>query len=263
MKVEQRIGRIDRIGQNYPVIRVVNLAYKDTVEADVYFSLGQRINLFQGIVGKLQPILSRLPREFEQVTLERPEQREAARQRLLAEVDRMAREANEAAFDIDEVAAELPELPATPTPSLTLPELDRALNRADLQPPGMEWQPLDAGSYAARLPGMPQAIRVTTSAEVFDDHFESHQLLSPGGELFDAVAESMAPVDGEAAVASGHVWLIEPIGSRPASEVAVLTTQGQKSVATLGELLDGLERLGDAGRPNISAWPGANARALA
>jgi hypothetical protein len=58
MKVEQRVGRIDRIGQKYPVIRVINLAYKDTVEADVYFSLGQRINLFHGIVGKLQPSCS-------------------------------------------------------------------------------------------------------------------------------------------------------------------------------------------------------------
>ena len=60
MKVEQRIGRIDRIGQKYPKIRVVNLAYQDTVEADVYFALGQRINLFEGLVGRLQPILSRL-----------------------------------------------------------------------------------------------------------------------------------------------------------------------------------------------------------
>jgi superfamily II DNA/RNA helicase len=46
MKVEQRIGRVDRIGQKYPVIRVVNFAYEDTVEADVYFALGRRINLF-------------------------------------------------------------------------------------------------------------------------------------------------------------------------------------------------------------------------
>jgi hypothetical protein len=64
MKVEQRIGRIHRIGQRSPVIRVVNFANEDTVEADVYFALGRRINLFQGIVGKLHPILSRLSREI-------------------------------------------------------------------------------------------------------------------------------------------------------------------------------------------------------
>ena len=64
MKVEQRIGRIDRIGQKFPKIRVINLAYRETVEADVYFALGHRINLFEGLVGRLQPILSSLPRKI-------------------------------------------------------------------------------------------------------------------------------------------------------------------------------------------------------
>jgi superfamily II DNA/RNA helicase len=33
MKIEQRIGRIDRLGQERPVIRVLNFAYKDSVNA--------------------------------------------------------------------------------------------------------------------------------------------------------------------------------------------------------------------------------------
>ena len=37
----------------------------------MYFKVGQRINLFQGIVGKLQPILSRLPKKLEEYALER------------------------------------------------------------------------------------------------------------------------------------------------------------------------------------------------
>jgi len=36
MKVEQRIGRIDRLGQRFSEIRIVNLHYTATVEADVY-----------------------------------------------------------------------------------------------------------------------------------------------------------------------------------------------------------------------------------
>jgi SNF2 family DNA or RNA helicase len=43
MKVEQRIGRIDRLGQQHESIRIINLHYSDTVEADVYTALGQRI----------------------------------------------------------------------------------------------------------------------------------------------------------------------------------------------------------------------------
>ena len=116
MKVEQRIGRIDRIGQRYPTIRVVNLAYQDTVEADVYFALGQRINLFEGLVGRLQPILSRLPKQFEEVVLEKKENREAARHRLMSDVEKTAREGTQATVDIDEVAADALEMPELPRP---------------------------------------------------------------------------------------------------------------------------------------------------
>ena len=61
MRVEQRIGRIDRLGQRYSNIRVVNLHYANTGAADVYRALRQRIGLFEQVVGKLQPILARLP----------------------------------------------------------------------------------------------------------------------------------------------------------------------------------------------------------
>src|SRR5690606_30628250 len=86
MKVEQRIGRIDRIGQKYPKVRIVNLAYADTVEADVYFTLRGRIGLFENVVGKLQPILSRLPREFEAAVLGRAAGRPQAKDEALSHV---------------------------------------------------------------------------------------------------------------------------------------------------------------------------------
>ena len=57
MKVEQRIGRIDRIGQRRPEVRVRHFMYSGTVEADVYAALGDRIDWFETVVGDLQPIL--------------------------------------------------------------------------------------------------------------------------------------------------------------------------------------------------------------
>ena len=57
MKVEQRIGRIDRIGQRRPEVRVRHFMYEGTVEADVYAALGDRIDWFETVVGDLQPIL--------------------------------------------------------------------------------------------------------------------------------------------------------------------------------------------------------------
>ena len=209
MKVEQRIGRIDRIGQKYQVIRVLNLAYNDTVEADVYFALGRRINLFEGLVGRLQPILSRLPKQFEQVALEKTENRDAARQRLRAELEQTARDAEHGALDIDEVAADALEMPTLPAPGLTLVELDEALNRPGILPPGVEWRRLDAGSYALRLPGMQDDVRVTTQAEVFDDHFESHEFLTPGGRLFEQLASECLTADepGEQPT-EGRAWML-------------------------------------------------------
>lgn len=51
MRVEQRIGRIDRLGQRFSDIRIVNLHYEDTVEADVYRALRSRISVFESVVG--------------------------------------------------------------------------------------------------------------------------------------------------------------------------------------------------------------------
>jgi len=64
MRVEQRIGRIDRLGQKYSDIQIVNLHYEGTIEKDVYGALGKRIGLFQSVIGKLQPILSQLPKRI-------------------------------------------------------------------------------------------------------------------------------------------------------------------------------------------------------
>lgn len=59
MRVEQRIGRIHRIGQKRDVY-VFNMALKDTVEEYVLERLYNKIDLFQQTVGKLSSILSRL-----------------------------------------------------------------------------------------------------------------------------------------------------------------------------------------------------------
>jgi ERCC4-related helicase len=76
MRVEQRIGRIDRLGQAHETIQIANLHYDDTVETDVYVALRQRIGLFEAIVGRLQPILATVPGALATVALSRAEERE-------------------------------------------------------------------------------------------------------------------------------------------------------------------------------------------
>ena len=69
MRVEQRIGRLDRIGQVYPTVRIYNFYYDGTVEAKVYKKLRDRIDTFQNIVGNLQPILAKVPTFIEQAVM--------------------------------------------------------------------------------------------------------------------------------------------------------------------------------------------------
>jgi hypothetical protein len=69
MRVEQRIGRIDRIGQSYETVRIHNFYYDGTVEAKVYRKLRDRINAFETVVGNLQPILAAVPTFLEQAVM--------------------------------------------------------------------------------------------------------------------------------------------------------------------------------------------------
>src|SRR5690606_4846108 len=75
MRVEQRIGRIDRIGQKYEEVWVRNYFYQDTVEARVYQRLSDRIDWFEHVVGALQPILHRVGRTIQELALLRPTER--------------------------------------------------------------------------------------------------------------------------------------------------------------------------------------------
>lgn len=63
MKIEQRIGRIDRIGQKYSDIYVMNLCYLGSVEETVYGRLLERLQSANLVVGPQQ--ISLLPVEME------------------------------------------------------------------------------------------------------------------------------------------------------------------------------------------------------
>ena len=65
MRVEQRIGRIDRLGQQAPKINVWNLFYENTIDARIYYRLFKRLRIFEGALGSLEPILGKMIRELE------------------------------------------------------------------------------------------------------------------------------------------------------------------------------------------------------
>ena len=184
MKVEQRIGRIDRIGQAHDKIQVINLVYADTVEADVYFALSDRIGIFNGVVGKLQPILSQLPKEFEASIFGNREQREKSRHQAISNVHALVERAEQDGFDIDEVSDADLLAPAFPEPPLKAAHIEAVLKREELLPPGTECHELEPHTFAIRLPGQKESARITADPAIFDDYFESHQFMVPDSPLF-------------------------------------------------------------------------------
>ena len=69
MRVEQRIGRIDRIGASYREIQVTNYFYADTVEQRVYEGIAGDYSDFTDIVGNAQPVLGTIEKTIEQLAL--------------------------------------------------------------------------------------------------------------------------------------------------------------------------------------------------
>jgi hypothetical protein len=68
MKIEQRIGRLDRIGQHADKIKIWNLCYEGTIDNRIYHRLLERLNIFVRALGGLDVMLgqeiSRLTHEL-------------------------------------------------------------------------------------------------------------------------------------------------------------------------------------------------------
>jgi len=67
MRVEQRIGRIDRYGQESETVAIVNLVTPATVDADIYERCLWRIGVFHHAVGGSEEILGEITREIHDI----------------------------------------------------------------------------------------------------------------------------------------------------------------------------------------------------
>src|SRR5262249_49925966 len=94
MRIEQRIGRLDRIGQKNPVL-IYNLFCEGTVEERVIEVLEKRIGLFEESVGSLDPILGEIERDIERLVLSHAAGFDAEFQHYEVALERRVREARE------------------------------------------------------------------------------------------------------------------------------------------------------------------------
>jgi len=94
MEVEQRIGRIDRIGQIEEKIAVLNFHTPGTIETDIIERVMQRIGVFEHAIGELEPILDSRWRGVQDVLFDfslSTEQREHRSRELVMAIEEQAR----------------------------------------------------------------------------------------------------------------------------------------------------------------------------
>ena len=98
MRVEQRIGRIDRKGQKSESVAIINLITPDTVDADIYERCLLRIGVFEKALGGSEEILGEITKEIrdiaENYTLS-AEERQAKLQQLSDNKIRLIQEQEE------------------------------------------------------------------------------------------------------------------------------------------------------------------------
>ncbi|WP_457559470.1 helicase-related protein [Candidatus Harpocratesius sp.] len=72
MRLEQRIGRLDRIGQTKDIL-IYNFYIADTVESSIVTAIIDRIHLFEESIGSLEPILGSIEKQITDLVLREDE----------------------------------------------------------------------------------------------------------------------------------------------------------------------------------------------
>lgn len=70
MRIEQRIGRIDRRGQRSEAVNIYNVITEGTVDADIYYRCLMRIGVFENSIGECEEILGEIGSQIEKIVVD-------------------------------------------------------------------------------------------------------------------------------------------------------------------------------------------------
>jgi hypothetical protein len=191
MRVEQRIGRIDRIGQIYPRVWIRNYFYDETVEATIYKRLDERIGSFENVVAELQPILSQVARAIETAVMAKHDQQDAVIREQVDEINRMVTQGESTDIGLDSIAGDVVEVPHTKAVPVTLTDLERTILKSKALGSRFRTHATISGAHVLDWNGRDHA--VTFNAAQFDEHPNILILLSFGTELFEELLQDVEP----------------------------------------------------------------------
>ena len=202
MQLEQRIGRIDRIGQEKDRVRIVHLFYKDTAEYDAYQTMARRIASFTENVGVLQPILAA---NLEKIIRD-ADMTDNPSERVREAVESLP---SAGGFDLDDLAAAAADTD-DPEPMLHLNDLTYILSNPDWLPDDHRAETRGIDHWRVETPDHDAV--VTTSRTAHDYAAGSVEFFGPGSKTFPDLDRTTFEVDAAD-------------GSMPRSVADILRTQ--------------------------------------
>ncbi|MFG2862226.1 SNF2-related protein [Streptomyces sioyaensis] len=135
MRVEQRIGRVDRINASYQLVSISNYFYADTVEQRVYEGIKGDFGDFVHIVGDAQPVLAATEEAIRNAAMsELGHQQDEITRQVNALHDQVAL-ATSTSVRLSDLEDHDPEEPPQLKPAITLEELHEILTRNPLTGP--------------------------------------------------------------------------------------------------------------------------------
>ena len=187
MRVEQRIGRIDRIGSARPDVWVTNYFYNDTVEETVYRGIGEDYADFTAIIGNAQPVLAKVAATIEQLALVDSKNRD---ERIVEDVSRIREDIaalGQRAVQATDMGTSLIERPPDLNGEVTLRVLEERLTHNPMTRSML--QSLGEGTGLYELTGTEVPSLVTFDRRVFDGSADDVALMTYGQALLARLFE--------------------------------------------------------------------------
>ncbi|MCJ7650711.1 MAG: SNF2-related protein, partial [Candidatus Lokiarchaeota archaeon] len=103
MKLEQRIGRLDRIGQQSKEIYIYNFFLEDTIETDIIFVLDKRIHLFNESIGQLEPIIGNIEKDLKNLIFTTETEKRRKLNEFTRKLDSEVKKAKEIEIQLDDL----------------------------------------------------------------------------------------------------------------------------------------------------------------
>ena len=198
MRVEQRIGRIDRIGQVHKEVWISNYFYKDTIEDQIYQRLADRINWFEVVVGDLQPILAEVGEATRRLAMLPPTEREVQLEKEIAALKQRLQNREVESLNLDDYLEEDSFQPGPASP-VTLEQIEYLFTKSQATGHLFHPHPELPGVYLLSWKG--ESLPVTFNPKVFDEHPDTVRFLSYGNPLLVELLDSV-PVPDVAETAS-------------------------------------------------------------